>query len=225
MKKLEKRLNYTFRDIKLLETALTHSSYTGEKNLPRTECNERLEFLGDTVLETIIREEIFRRFPEAEEGFMTKVKSDIVRSHTLADVGRKLELGNFMKLGKGEAKSGSGNRDSILENAVEAVIGAVFLEAGYEEARGVVLRIMSDVIDRGARGELDEDYKSVLQRIVQSSRNHSKVKYCIVEESGRSHDRTFVVEVRIDDDVYGCGEGKSKKQAENRAAKQALEKF
>lgn len=220
---LEENLGYIFQDKNLLKRALTHSSYVTEHNLPRTMCNERLEFLGDSVLETVIREELYIRFPDEEEGYMTKLKSDIVRCQTLAAVARKINVGKFLFLGKGEVKAGSNDRDSILEDAVEAIIGAVFLEAGFYRAKSVVLKIFEEVIEDGVQGKLNNDYKSEIQRIIQRDGSH-KIQYNTIEEYGLSHDKTFVVELCVDDERWSTGKGKTKKAAENLAAKDAIEK-
>lgn len=222
MKDFENNIDYSFKDGELLKKALTHSSYVTEHGLARTMCNERLEFLGDSVLEMIIREELFRRFPEEEEGFMTKLKSDIVRCQTLAQVARKINVGDNLYLGKGEIKAGSNDRDSILENAVEAIIGAVFLDGGFEQAKKVTLNIFDEVIEEGIQGKLNNDYKSEIQRIIQKDGIH-KIQYNIIDEYGLSHDKTFVVELCVDGNRLSTGTGKTKKSAENFAAKEAVE--
>ena len=222
MKDFENNIDYSFNDVELLKKALTHSSYVTEHGLARTMCNERLEFLGDSVLEMIIREELFRRFPEEEEGFMTKLKSDIVRCQTLAQVARKINVGDNLYLGKGEIKAGSNDRDSILENAVEAIIGAVFLDGGFEQAKKVTLNIFDEVIEEGIQGKLNNDYKSEIQRIIQKDGIH-KIQYNIIDEYGLSHDKTFVVELCVDGNRLSTGTGKTKKSAENFAAKEAVE--
>ena len=222
MKDFEENIEYSFKNKELLRKAFTHSSYVTEHGLARTMCNERLEFLGDSVLEMIIREELCRRFPEEEEGFMTKLKSDIVRCQTLAEVARKIHVGERLYLGKGEIKAGSNDRDSILENAVEAIIGAVFLDGGFEEAKRVTLHIFKDFIEEGIQGKLNNDYKSEIQRIIQRNGVH-KIQYNIIDEYGLSHDKTFIVELCVDGKRLATGKGKTKKSAENLAAKDAVE--
>ena len=224
MIKLEENIGYTFKDERLLKIALTHSSYVTEHNLPRTMCNERLEFLGDSVLETVIRNELCKRFPTEEEGYMTKLKSDIVRCQTLAAVARKIKVGECLFLGKGEMKAGSNDRDSILEDAVEAIIGAVFVEAGFYKAQEVILRIFQESIEEGIKGNLNNDYKSEIQRLIQKDGTH-KIQYNTIDEYGMSHDKTFIVELCVDGKRLATGEGKTKKSAENLAAKEAIKKL
>lgn len=224
MMKLEEDLGYIFKDENMLKRALTHSSYITEHNLPRTMCNERLEFLGDSVLETVIRDELCRRFPDEEEGYMTKLKSDIVRCQTLAIVARKINVGEYLFLGKGEVKAGSNDRDSILEDALEAIIGAVFVEAGFYKAKDVVLKIFEEAIEEGIKGNLNNDYKSEIQRLIQKDGTH-KIQYNTIDEYGLSHDKTFIVELCVDGDRLATGKGKTKKAAENLAAKDAIKKY
>ena len=224
MKGLEENLGYEFRDKSLLKSAVSHSSYVTEHNIPRNMCNERLEFLGDSVLETIVRSELCRRFPEEEEGYMTKLKSDIVRCKTLAMVARKLNVGEYLLLGKGEIKAKSYHRDSILENALEAIIGAIFIDGGFYKAQSVVLKIFDQVFDEAIKGNLNTDYKSEIQRRIQKDGTHN-IQYKTIDEYGLSHDKTFIVELSVDGKKLARGKGKTKKSAENLAAKEAMDKF
>ena len=224
MKRLEETIKYRFKDISLLEKALTHSSYTREKELPRTMCSERLEFLGDAAIETIICEKLFQMCPEEREGELTKLKSNIVCSESLAHIARKIQLGKYLRLGNGEIKSGGEDKNRILEDAMEALAGAVFCDGGYEVAKSVLLPLFEMQIDRALAGELDNNYKSAFQEIVQ---RHGSADICyeVVGEEGQSHDKIFAVQLLLNGKAIGQGTGKSKKEAENNAARDAITKI
>lgn len=222
MKDLQSKINYKFNNIELLKTALTHRSYTKEQALPRELCNERLEFLGDAVLETIICAQLYTRVPKAEEGKMTKIKSNIVRTESLAEIARGLGIGQYLILGNGEQTVGGNNKDGILADAMESIIAAVFVDSDFSTAEKVVLGLFEEQIKKGIAGLLANDYKSQFQEIVQSTGLH-RIEYVVTREEGKSHDKTFYVDLKLDGKVLGSGVGKSKKKAENEAAKRAVE--
>ncbi len=221
MKELEKAIGYSFKNKDILKTALTHSSYIKEKNMPRTMCNERLEFLGDAVLGAVISDYLYNELPEEREGGLTKIKTDLVRANSLAQFGRSIDIGSYLLLGNGEITTKGYDKESILENAVEAIIGAVFVESGYKQTSEVVINMLEDQIEKAMQGEVNIDYKTTVQEIIQSKGNY-KIEYQVVGEKGKSHDKTFYVELKIDDVTVGKGTGKSKKTAENQAAKIAI---
>lgn len=218
---LQKNLGYTFRDPDLLETALTHSSYSKEHG-EGARSNERLEFLGDAFFDAIIGEELFRIFPDREEGWLSRIRATIVCEKSLAAQARKLELGDFLLLGHGEEKSGGRRRESILADATEALIGAIYLDGGYEAVRQVVLDLFRGVIDDTRRGIfVVYDYKTHLQEVLQA-RGITDIRYQMTGEEGPDHDKTFTVTLYIDGVPSSQGRGKSKKQAEQNAAMKAL---
>lgn len=221
MRELENKIDYIFNDSELLKIALTHRSYTKEVGLPRELCNERLEFLGDAVLETIVCEQLYTRVPKAEEGKMTKIKSNVVRTESLAEIARGLNLGDYLILGYGEKNVGGNDKEGILADAMESIIAAVFIDSNFYTAKKVVLNLFEEQIEKGIAGLLANDYKSVFQEIVQSQGSH-KIEYMVTREEGKSHDKTFYVDLKLDGKVVGSGVGKSKKKAENEAAQIAV---
>ncbi len=217
MKEIENNIGYRFRDDTLLAEALTHSSYANEHGLGRIACNERLEFLGDTVLSTITAEYLFAITPELPEGELTKRRAALVCEGALARFASELELGDFLMLGRGEEKGGGRQRPSILADCFEAVVAAVYLDGGMPKARELVLRfIVSDDVAGDAR-----DYKTELQEIVQQN-PEERLRYVLTDESGPDHDKLFTFEVHLNSNVIGRGSGRSKKQAEQAAAREAL---
>ncbi len=223
MKLLEEKLGYTFEDKNLLKIALTHSSYVKEENIDRSLCNERLEFLGDSVLGAVISQCLYDNLSQNREGSMAKMKSDIVRAETLADLASNLSLGSYLFLSNGEKTHGGSCKMNILADAMEAILGAVFIESGYDEARRVILNLFADKIDMAHKGKLNSDYKSRLQELVH--RLGGEIKYVLENEEGLSHDKTFYTAVEIDNKVMGRGSGKNKKSSENEAAREALNKL
>lgn len=218
---LEERIGYRFRDASLLKQALTHSSYTNEQKINRQKHYERLEFLGDAVLELVSSEFLFHSHPDMPEGEMTKTRASMVCEPSLAFCARDLELGKFLLLGKGEESTGGRRRDSITSDVMEAVIGAIFLDGGMEEAKAFIDRfILSDLEDK----QLFYDSKTNLQELVQGTLK-KEIRYEPVGEYGPEHDKTFMVEVHIDGEKVGSGEGRTKKAAEQKAAYEALLKL
>ena len=220
MEVLQKKLNYKFNNIKLLENALTHSSYANEVRNGITS-NERLEFLGDSVLSVIVAEHLFTNFKTIPEGELTKLRAALVCEKSLCAFSRELELGEFLKLGRGEEKGGGRERDSILADAFEAVLAAIYLDGGMEAAKKHVLRFVVEELKHNTNDGF-KDYKTALQEIIQRNPEES-VTYILKNESGPDHNKIFEVEVHLNSNVIGVGTGKNKKQAEQMAAKQALE--
>ena len=220
MEAFERNLKYTFKDKNLIKNALVHSSYANEVRKGVTS-NERLEFLGDSVLSVIVAEYLFNKFPNLPEGELTKIRASLVCEKSLCSFSRELDLGKYLKLGKGEEKGGGRERDSILADAFEAVLAAMYLDGGMEVAKNHVLRFVIPELDH-TEDEVFKDYKTALQEIIQRNPEES-VSYYLTGESGPDHNKIFEVEVRLNSNVIGKGKGKSKKRAEQMAAKQALE--
>jgi len=220
MKALEKILGYTFKNQSLLLNALTHSSYANEARNGITS-NERLEFLGDSVLSIIVSKYLYNEFPDLPEGELTKIRASLVCEKSLCVFSRELELGRFLRLGKGEDKGGGRERDSILADAFEAVLAAMYLDGGIDVARKHVLRFISREMKQTNHDEGFKDFKTALQEIIQRNPEES-VSYYLIDEEGPDHNKVFTVEVHLNSNVIGTGKGKSKKQAEQMAAKQAL---
>lgn len=220
-KSLEETLGYNFEKRELLEQALTHSSYTRENNLPRAKCNERVEFLGDAFFDAIVGEELYIRLPDKKEGYLTKYRALIVCESSLAEAARAIQLGQYLKLGKGEEGTGGRDRESVIANAMEAMIGAVYLDGGYDAAKEFVMKYFEKRINDAVDGKLHNDYKSEFQ---EKAQRHGSVhiQYALVDEEGPDHDKTFYVKLLVNNQVQGEGSGKSKKEAEQNAAKDAI---
>lgn len=210
---LQEKLGYRFKDISLLETALTHSSYANEKN---TVCNERLEFLGDAVLGFVSATYLYTNY-DLPEGELTKHRASRVCEAALCVFAKELDIGSALRLGKGEERMGGREKPSMLADAFEAVLAAVYLDGGLEEAKKIALRFVArhDFLDDS------KDYKTILQEVIQRNREEH-VEYVLVGEEGPAHQKKFTVEVHLNSNVIGKGEGKSKKIAEQTAAKEAL---
>ena len=216
---LEKELGYSFSDAALLLRALTHVSYDREKSAGH---NEVLEFLGDAVLDLAISDVLIRSFPQKSEGDLSRMRAALVNSAVLAEKAALLNLGFLLRLGKGEERSGGRDKPSILAGAFEALLGAVYRDGGYEAARRLVERYFVADVREKSLGQ--QDYKTRLQEISQML-FHSPPSYRLVSESGPDHDKCFVTEIVVGGNVLGEGKGKTKKQSEQEAAKQALEKL
>ncbi|MFH1646361.1 MAG: ribonuclease III [Chloroflexota bacterium] len=217
-------LGVTLKEPSRLERALVHRSYINENPDVVSGHNERLEFLGDAVLDFIVAEKLFRDFPDLAEGEMTKLRAALVRRETLARVARSVKLGDFLYLGKGEEASGGRDKSQNLAGALEAVIAAVYLDRGLQVATDLVFRLLGGEWEKAVRHGAGGDYKSRLQELVQS-RLQTTPAYRLVDESGPDHDKQFTVEVAAENSVLGRGNGRSKKQAEMEAARAALEKL
>ena len=225
---LEERLGYRFRDPSLLRTALTHSSYSNEhrgkdENAHLT-CNERMEFLGDSVLSLITSETIYAKFPEEAEGELSVLRSRVVCTEALSGYAKEIRLGEALILGNGEERTGGREKPKTLENAFEATVAAVYLDGGYESAKKFVLPFLLRKIESALQEKEIRDYKTLLQQIVQQEQNEH-LEYLLVGESGPAHKRIFEVEARINSNLIGHGFGPSKRAAEQAAAKEALTFF
>ena len=221
LKDLQTIIGYRFRDESLLESALMHSSYTNEKHIPKHKCNERLEYLGDAVLELICSEFLFLKDHKSLEGEMTKMRARIVCEPSLAACARDIQLGEFLILGKGEEATGGRERDSVTSDALEAVIGAIYLDGGFASAKEFIHKYVFNDIENKA---LFYDSKTILQELVQGKYD-ARVRYELTGENGPEHRKTFSVAVYVGDAMYGEGIGKSKKHAEMQAAYNAIIKL
>ena len=221
MKTLEEKLGYTFRDSSLLENALTHSSCANESR-GKLHSNERLEFLGDSILGMVVAEHLYRNHPDLPEGELTRTRAALVCEESLVEVAKELGLGDYLKLGKGEEAGGGRNRPSIRADAVEAVLAAVYLDGGIGSARKIIQKYILTREVSSLSGI--RDYKTALQELVQRE-SGQVLKYRLTGESGPDHDKRFFVEVDLNGTPVGNGEGHSKKEAEQMAAKAAIEKL
>ena len=224
MQALEKALQYQFRDNALLREALRHSSYANEHRGDESVSNERLEFLGDSVLGFVTAEFLFRKHPNAPEGELTRIRARLVCEESLYEVAQRLELGKYLCLGHGEEAGGGRTRPSILADATEAVIAAIYLDGGIEPAAALIHRMLLDGAAEERFVEQRRDYKTALQELVQRTPNHA-LRYCLVGESGPDHAKTFTVDVLLGAEVVGTGSGRSKKEAEQNAACAALKQL
>lgn len=211
---LEKMIGYSFKDKRLFEQALIHSSYANERHISKTECNERLEFLGDAVLEIVSSEFLFNKFQDMPEGDLTKTRASMVCEPTLAYCADAISLGSFLLLGKGEEATGGRGRSSIVSDALEALIGAIYLDGGFASAKEFIHRfILNDMEHK----KLFYDSKTILQEIVQSQ-NEENLSYKLVKEEGPDHNKNFEVAALIGETEVGRGAGRTKKAAEQLAA-------
>ncbi|MEZ9544973.1 MULTISPECIES: ribonuclease III [Vibrio] len=216
--KLERKIGYQFNDADLIHLALTHRSAAGKHN-------ERLEFLGDSILSFVIADDLYHRFPKVNEGDMSRMRATLVRGHTLAELGREFELGDYLKLGPGELKSGGFRRDSILADAVEAIIGAVYLDSDTETVRGIILSWYRSRLDAIQPGVSQKDPKTRLQEFLQGRRNPLPV-YTVTNIKGEAHNQEFTVECEVAGvDKPVIGKGTSRRKAEQAAAETALEQL
>lgn len=218
LEKLEQKIGYSFHKKELLVHALRHSSYINEKKMAKYECNERFEFLGDAVLELISSEFLFHDNPEMPEGPMTKLRASMVCEPALAYCARELNLGDYLLLGKGEDATGGRKRESVTSDALEALIGAIYLDGGFANAKEFV---MTHVLNDLENKRLFYDSKTILQEIVQGKLD-APIRYHLVGEEGPDHNKSFHVEVMIGQEVYGTGNGRTKKAAEQNAAYLAI---
>ncbi len=220
MKGLEENLGYKFNNPELLGNALAHSSYANETHC-KGGSNERLEFLGDAVLSVIVTDYLYKNFGNLPEGELTKLRAALVCEKTLCKFSQELEIGKFLKLGKGELQNGGNTRPSILADAFEAVLAAIYLDGGMESARRHVMRFILPELEKHDNASV-KDYKTELQEIIQRN-PEERLTYILIAESGPDHNKNFTVEVHLNSNVIGAGQGGSKKHAEQAAAKQALE--
>ena len=222
IKDLEAALGYKFRNITLLQNALTHSSYANERWHNSLLSNERLEFLGDSILGMAVAAYLYHHFPDRPEGDLTRMRADMVCEASLAVIANRLNLGQHLLLGHGEERFGGKSRASILADAVESVIAAAYLDGGIEAAKGIITRFV--LCNVPATKLQNVDYKTSLQELVQQKKNQT-LCYRMVGESGPDHDKVFTAQVLLNDNVVGEGTGSSKKRAEQDAARVALEKL
>ncbi len=213
-------IHYHFKNPSLLQEALSHSSYANENKKSR-HSNERLEFLGDSVLSVVVSQHLFENYKNLPEGELTKIRASLVCEKALYEFSKQIDLGEYLLLGKGEENSGGRERPSILADAFEAVIAAIYLDGGLEAARTHILSFIPKEIDVNRKITFN-DYKTMLQEVIQQNPTE-KVEYVLAEQSGPDHNKAFIVDVMLNSNVIGKGEGRSKKQAEQMAAKEALE--
>lgn len=222
--RLEERLGTTFSDRALAVTALTHKSYSNEHKLDACPDNERLEFLGDAVVDLAVGHRLMERFPEADEGELSKLRASIVNEDGLARVARAMGLGELLRLGRGEELTGGREKESLLADTFEAVVGALYLSNGMGGVMAFVDRIFAGPFQDAAEGRQGQDFKSLLQEKAQGQL-HAAPKYRVVAESGPEHEKRFEVEVTVGDAVLARSTGRSKKEAEQAAAREALERM
>ena len=216
--KLEDVIGYSFKDKKLIELALTHSSYSNDKKLGKLKNNERLEFLGDAVLELATSEFLFKEYANKPEGELTRLRASLVCEPTLAEVARGIKLNEYLRLGHGEDNTGGRYRDSIISDAFEALIGAIYLDSGFANAKEFILKfVLNDIENK----HLFYDSKTILQEIVQKQYKE-RVEYVLIGESGPDHNKSFEVEAVFRNVVWGRGIGATKKRAEQQAAYEAI---
>jgi ribonuclease-3 len=224
IKEFEKSLKLDFDDKLLIQRALTHKSYPNENRRLNLKDNERLEFLGDSVLSLSVSTYIFNKFADFPEGELAKMRAVIVSAPILAEVAKRIELGQFLFLGKGEEMTGGRERDSILADTMEAIFGALYLDQGFTAAADFILELLKVDIINVAEGNHIQDYKTMLQEVIQENGNN-RPEYEVVDEEGPDHNKTFIVAVKLNEDNLGSGQGSSKKEAEQEAAKVALDKL
>lgn len=218
--KLEQGLGYTFRNKALLENALTHSSYANENRERHLPDNERLEFLGDSILGFVVAEYLYRNFPDKPEGELTRIRADLVCERNLAEAAATIELGSYLLLGHGEEQGGGRKRDSIVSDAMESVIAASFMDGGFAAAKEIIDRLILSNIPKGRPRNFD--YKTAFQELVQRKKDQ-QIHYELTGESGPDHDKHFEVEALLNGRAVGRGVGSSKKRAEQAAAEAAIE--
>lgn len=219
---LEKKIGYGFKNDELLLHALTHSSYSNEMKMSKEDSNERLEFLGDAVLELVTSEYVYHEHKDLAEGDLTKLRASIVCEQTLSSCARDMNIGDFLLLGKGEDSSGGRQRDSILSDTLEAIIGAIYLDGGFTNAKEF---IRNNIFKNAEHKELFFDSKTILQEIIQNDNNKQKIRYKLISEQGPDHNKSFTMALLIGNKQISSGSGKTKKAAEQEAAMQAIKKL
>lgn len=219
LEKLEKSIGYTFKNKELLKKALTHTSYAYEKNI---ESNEKLEFLGDSILEFISSKYIFANYKNLREGEMTKVRAEVVCEDSLYNVAKSHDFSDFILIGKSEANTGGKFKPAILADSIEATIAAIYFDGGLEEAEKFIINNLKDAIEKSTKHVGMKDFKTVLQEKLQEN-GEVNIKYTVIDEIGPDHDKTFVVKVELNGKKLAEGKGKTKKHAEMNAAEKALQ--
>lgn len=219
LEEFQEKIGYKFKNIETLKTAFTHTSYANEN---RRESNEKLEFLGDAILEFVVSNYLFKNYHKLKEGKMTKVRATVVCEKSLHQVALKYDFGKLLYLGKSERKSSGNEKPAILADSVEAVIAAIYIDGGLNEAERFILNNLKEAIEQESKNAGEKDYKTVLQEELQKNGNVD-IQYVIIDEKGPDHDKSFIAEVRFNNKCLARGVGKTKKEAEMQAAKQALE--
>ncbi len=221
---LESKIGYFFKDKSILLKALSHKSYIFYSKLEYFESNERLELLGDSVLSLVIIETLLERYPESSEGIISKLKAKIVSETALENIAKKFELYEYLLLGRGEYNLGQNKTTSILADTVESIIGAIYIDSGLENARNFIKKHFEEIIELCCEKKFIKDYKTKLQEYTQKKYKNKPI-YNVLKEEGPEHNKTFFIEVKVNDKIVGHGKGKNKKEAEQNAAKEALEKI
>ncbi len=216
-------INYRFKNLSILQKAMTHRSYLNN-DMKRVESNERLEFLGDAVLDLIVCEEFYNLFPQKDEGDLTKLKSFFVNKEALAKKAKKINLNQYILLGEGEDQSGGRNRETILSDSLEALVGALYIDGGLNNAKKFIKKFIIKDVKKFHDEPIPVNYKSMLLEYIQN-KTDTVPKYYIIDEIGPDHNKTFIVEVFIEDKSFGTGKGKTKKKAEQKAAHSAVKKI
>ena len=224
LEEFQEIIGVKFKNPRLLDAALTHSSYANQYGLSYNHHNERLEFLGDSVLSIVISEYLYKKYKTKPEGKLTRIRAAIVCEGSLAETARKISINRYIRIGKGEELSGGRHKDSMLADACEAVIAAIYMDHGFEEARSFITGFMQEIIDESGREKNNHDYKTALQEKVQRL-VLGDIKYEVTGDWGPDHEKTFQVEVSVGDRVLGCGQGRSKKEAQQSAAREALKEL
>jgi ribonuclease III len=219
--RLQTGLDYHFQDIGLLDNALTHRSFVNENPTPEARDNERLEFLGDAVLELCISDMLMKKFPEYTEGQLSQLRASVVNEQPLAELAKSLRIGDYLLLGKGEEASGGRQKNSLLSNTFEALMAAIYLDGGFAKASEYIGQLFEFLIDEGLKQFMYRDYKTTVQQLSQS-RFREFPRYSLISESGPDHDKTFEIQLSIADQITTIGAGKNKKEAEQQAAEKAL---
>lgn len=221
---LYKIIDYRFRDETLLNTALTHSSYTSEHNMGYERNNERLEFIGDAYVDAVVGMRLFEILGKAHEGKLSRYRADVVCEATLAEAAMDMKLGDHLLLGRGEDASGGRDKPSILSDAFEALMGAIFIDGGYDAVRKVILKLLDEKIVLASEGKLSRDHKTKLQEYLQDKDHNVRIEYRVIDQSGPDHKKEFTVAAIANDIALGIGSGASKSKAEQAAAENALSK-
>ncbi len=219
---LEEKIKYEFKDDELLLQALTHSSYANEMKMSKEDNNERLEFLGDAVLELVTSDHVYHEYKDLSEGDLTKLRASIVCEQTLSSCAKDMDIGNFLLLGKGEDASGGRYRNSILSDTLEAIIGAIYLDGGFTNAKEFIKK---NIFYNVENKELFFDSKTILQEIIQNDNNKQKIHYKLISELGPDHNKSFTMALLIGNEQVSVGVGKTKKAAEQEAAMKAIKKL
>lgn len=224
LREFEKIIGVHFDRLELLNVALTHSSYANQQNLKYNDHNERLEFLGDSVLSMAVSDYLYKKYRTKHEGKLTRIRAGVVCESSLVEISRKLNVSKYIRIGKGEELSGGREKDSLLADACEGIIASIYLDRGFEAAKDFIIGHLEEKIGAIVADHNYNDYKSKLQEYVQKNLM-AAIKYNVKEESGPAHDKTFEIEIYLDNTCYGMGIGKSKKEAEQNAAREALKKL